>query len=158
MLHILIGALVFITVLWLLRYIALNLAVKTKVVAELALWVGAAVAIGWLLLTGRLNWLIAALPATAAMLWRGFSWLQYFLLARRLWRQNHDVGRDDKEPSIPTNMSREDALKILGLTSNPDKDTIIAAHKRLIQRCHPDRKGSGYLTMLINTAKCTLLD
>lgn len=157
MLHILIGALVFITTLWLLRYIALNLSIKTSAVIGLALWIVGIAAVVWLLLTGRLNWLIAALPATAVILWRGFSWLQYFFLARRLWRQNRTSDSNSKEPSIPTNMSKEDALKILGLTGDPDDKTIISAHQRLIQRCHPDRQGSEYLATLINTARATLL-
>ena len=36
-------------------------------------------------------------------------------------------------------MSREEALAILGLTGKPDDEEIIDAHRRLVQRLHPDR-------------------
>ena len=55
-------------------------------------------------------------------------------------------------------MSREDALAVLGLTADADDEEIRAAHRRLIQRVHPDVGGSADLAARINRAKEVLLD
>ncbi|HAU01465.1 MAG TPA: molecular chaperone DnaJ, partial [Porticoccaceae bacterium] len=42
-------------------------------------------------------------------------------------------------------------------TPEASKEEIIKAHKRLIQRLHPDRGGSDYLAAKINAAKDSLM-
>ena len=54
-------------------------------------------------------------------------------------------------------MSRNEALKILGLNSGANREQVIDAHRRLIQKLHPDRGGSDYLASKINQAKDLLL-
>jgi hypothetical protein len=54
-------------------------------------------------------------------------------------------------------MSRDEALDALGLTDGATPAEIVAAHRRLIQRLHPDRGGSTYLAALLNRAKDILL-
>lgn len=57
-----------------------------------------------------------------------------------------------------TGMSRDEAYEILGLPADASPEAIIKAHRRLMQRLHPDRGGSAYLAARINAARKTLLD
>jgi len=56
-----------------------------------------------------------------------------------------------------TDMTREEALAVLGLGEGASDDDIRAAHRRLIQRMHPDVGGSADLAARINRAKDVLL-
>jgi len=61
-------------------------------------------------------------------------------------------------PAMPrTDMSRDEALAVLGLAEGATTDEIRAAHRRLIQRMHPDVGGSADLAARINRAKDVLL-
>lgn len=54
-------------------------------------------------------------------------------------------------------MSQDEALAILGLDESADKADIIAAHRVLIQKLHPDRGGNDYLASKLNEARDLLL-
>jgi hypothetical protein len=77
-------------------------------------------------------------------------------LDRRLgsaWRR-----AEEPPPRNPrVDMSRQEALSVLGLAEGASSDEIRAAHRRLIQRVHPDVGGSADLAARINRAKDVLL-
>ncbi|WP_312794368.1 DnaJ domain-containing protein [Tianweitania sp.] len=54
-------------------------------------------------------------------------------------------------------MSKEEAYKVLGLEATATTADIRHAHRRLMQRLHPDRAGSTFLAARINEAKDVLL-
>lgn len=66
--------------------------------------------------------------------------------------------REYKQSPTRTNtLSKEQALEILGLKSGATETEIVAAHRKLIAKMHPDRGGSDYLAAQINLAKKVLL-
>lgn len=56
-----------------------------------------------------------------------------------------------------TGMSRKEALAVLGLGEDASDEDIVDAHRRLMQKLHPDRGGNDYLAAKINQAKDFLL-
>ena len=75
------------------------------------------------------------------------------------WRtQFENEATTDEASGISGNLSDEEAYAILGLEPGADKTSIIEAHRRLIQKLHPDRGGSSYLATKINQAKDLLLE
>ncbi len=75
------------------------------------------------------------------------------------WREHAQA--DQAEESRPAGddsaMTETLALEILGLGSDATREEITAAHRRLMQKMHPDRGGSDYLAQRINQARDFLL-
>jgi len=50
-------------------------------------------------------------------------------------------------------MNRQLALEILGLSERATRDDVHKAHRKLMQKMHPDRGGTEYLAKKINAAR-----
>jgi hypothetical protein len=72
------------------------------------------------------------------------------------WREAFH-GRGSAHGGEPTRMTQAEAREILGVEAGASRDEIIEAHRRLMQKNHPDRGGSTYLAAKINQAKEVLL-
>lgn len=66
-------------------------------------------------------------------------------------------GAEDFKPGGYADLSEDEAYSVLGLEPGASEQDIIKAHKRLMQRLHPDRGGSDYLAAKINSAKDKLI-
>ena len=76
------------------------------------------------------------------------------LYAYRMRRGNAGQQNEDGSNAESFNgLSESEAYDVLGLDPNASKEEVIKAHKRLVQRLHPDRGGSDYLAAKINAAK-----
>lgn len=83
------------------------------------------------------------------------------LLAVYLDRLYGDRWKESAQGASPgqdhSTLDKTEAYEILGLTHGATREDIIDAHRRLIQKLHPDRGGSGYLAAKINQARDLLL-
>ena len=67
-------------------------------------------------------------------------------------------GREQQRPEQGEHgLTREEALQVLGLEEGASREDIVAAHRKLMQKLHPDRGGNDYLAAKINQAKDFLL-
>ncbi len=106
------------------------------------------------IMSGHLNPLFAALPALVLALARLEKALHLLPLVQQFWQSTRSHSSVAPAQSQMTDM---EARSILGVAIDADVATIRAAHRRLMQRIHPDRGGSDYLAAQINAAKRHLL-
>lgn len=109
----------------------------------------------FMVMRGRLHWLGGLVAASIPFL----PDLYQKFLARL--RENKNPGQENQAPQAPLT-STEEAMEILGLSGNIDQGEITAemitdAHRKLIQKLHPDRGGNDYLAAKINQARDLLL-
>jgi DnaJ family protein C protein 19 len=105
-----------------------------------------------LTVSGRLPWFIALVLAILPFIGK-WGWLLMRLLPFLKKRPSASA-------QAPSNhrLTRQEALSILGLEDGASEAEIRDAHKRLIQKIHPDHGGSDLLASQVNAARDRLLE
>ena len=130
---------------------------RAKQFRQVGLWLCIAAVIV-LVIMGRAHWLMGVLAGLVAVLGRLAAVAQYIPLFRNILRgsrtqnsqKTHDV-------VVQSDMTVKQAAAILAVEPNATKDDIVLAHKKLMQKLHPDRGGSDALAAQINQAKQVML-
>lgn len=126
--------------------------------AQKAILWGAVVVIVVLVLAGRAPWLMGVLAALLALASRAAQFAQYIPMFKKIFGEDSAAANTDSSVSPPgLNMSCQEAADILGVEIDATRDDIRMAHKKLMQKLHPDRGGSDALAKQINNAKDRLL-
>ena len=112
--------------------------------------------------TGRMHWLYAIGGTIAAFMPRVISALRYLPLINRFRQQStqnntRQSGQQSAGRANPGKMTVAEAREILGVKADASREEIIKAHRRMMQKVHPDRGGTDYLAAQLNQAKDTLL-
>ena len=81
--------------------------------------------------------------------------LQRYLL--RLSVHNDTTGAGHRPSQTPTSMSLTRAAEILDLPEDASETEIVSAHRRLMQKLHPDKGGSPALARDLNEAKLVMM-
>jgi hypothetical protein len=94
-----------------------------------------------LLLLAKGKMLLGVALVTAVVLWRQWPRWQKRLM-----------------PAVAAGrLNRAEASDLLGVAPDADRDTVLAAHRRLIARNHPDNGGTKGLAARLNAARDVLL-
>lgn len=82
----------------------------------------------------------------------------YLDRSRPEWREQFSYEAHQESPvHTSAEMTPDEAREILGVNKDAEREEIIQAHRRLMNKMHPDRGGSDYLATKINLAKDCLL-
>ena len=76
-----------------------------------------------------------------------------------VWREHAQADVGGRESGTPASgpMTKQEAYEVLGLEAGASAADIRKAHRRLMQRVHPDLGGSPFLAARINEAREVLL-
>ena len=119
---------------------------------KLGLGVAVVLVIG-LTVTGRMHWIGAAITGLLVGVRQLLPTLvKLFPMLASMRNSKNDAN----PPAEGGKMTSAEALAVLGLEEGANEEDIISAHRKMMQKIHPDRGGSDYLAAKLNQAKDTL--
>ncbi len=132
------------------RFISTPKPERKRLITTWFLWATVAAVVA-MALTGRLHWIGGLLALSVP-----------FLRQLGLWFMQRKLNQMDQSPPTgeatpPAQIDRQQALQILNLPEQPKREEIIQAHRKMMQKNHPDQGGSDYLAAMLNQAKDLLL-
>lgn len=136
---------------------------RTGAIWKLVLVVGGALLL-FMVLTGRVHVLTAAVAALLPLLRKLPALLNLVPVLRRHLGADSGAeqtsGNQQRGGTAPSGgpMSEQEACEVLGVARGCSREQVVEAHRRLIQKLHPDRGGNDYLAAKINEARQVLLD
>lgn len=80
----------------------------------------------------------------------------YYLILVLLQKSGNNQQHRQQGVEDSSSLSREEAIQILGLADNFNAEDVKLAHRRLMQKLHPDKGGNAWLASRINLAKDVL--
>ncbi|TVP57612.1 MAG: molecular chaperone DnaJ [Halomonadaceae bacterium] len=108
-----------------------------------------------LVVTGRIH-------VVAGVLLALLPWVRRSLMLRRLWQLlsgKSSTQGDNTRPDTASHqrMTVAEAQELLGVSPQATRADIVMAHRRLMQKVHPDRGGDNAMAARVNEAKALLL-
>ncbi len=154
---------IIVTYIWAKRHLARMPEAQRKSMTKNWLLGGVALLVLVLVMTGRAPWVMGVLAALLAVAGRIVQLASFLPMFKKLFGQAPTSGdqqhsSDSGRAGAPqAGMSKQHAAEILGVAVDATPEQVKLAHKRLIQKLHPDRGGSDALAKQINKAKDVLL-